>query len=230
MFSFLTSCISDQSALSASTEQPTLNGVCSSSFKNNLVQLINQRIREETKPKGSGLSEQMKKDIYRMGYYVGERQASVSGSLEQSIERWNKLINDDPSNYRWVEENIEEISTFLHQGIFSDISTAQSMTGQWCFKQEKIKMIGFGEQRTVALAVLPQQRVKVVASSNINSIVAGPDLILGNEEVSQFSVNLTLHFQPLQQASGTRLNASFNSMDDAFSNRWFMQFTPSIYQ
>ncbi len=219
----------DHCFLSDSIGLSALNGHCSTTFQNNLINIINNRI-STAKPKGTGMSRDMKVDLDRgIKFFVGNELVDYNcNTKEKTLERWNSLVSDD--RYRWVKDNIEALSTFLHQGFLMDIYTAQNMTGGWLFHGKNIKALGLSNDFCVLYKICPEQVIRIIITANVTNIFTNNDFFtLEDSTCTNFSVKLTLRFKVIDTKSGASLQACFTP-NDSFKNLWYVKTLPTIIE
>ncbi|WP_330926633.1 hypothetical protein [Candidatus Sororendozoicomonas aggregata] len=205
-----------------------LNGGCSSAFQHNLIQIINGHITKKAKPKGSGMDRDMRVDLNgSIKYFVGSELVGHNCETRQeSLEHWNKLVSDD--HFRWVKDNIEALSTFLHQGFIFDIFTAQSMTGRWFFYGNNITSLGLISENFILFKLSPEQIIRIIITSDVGNIYVGDNLLLPEDSSHiNFSVKLTLRFKTIETPSGAILQACFDP-GDSYENFWYVKAFPTL--
>ncbi|WP_330927229.1 hypothetical protein [Candidatus Sororendozoicomonas aggregata] len=212
-----------------STGLSAVNGECSTAFRHHLIQIINEKIKT-AEPKGSGMSLNMRANIKsNIKYFIGSKQVYFDCSDDKQLdERFNRLVGNH--QYQWVEENIEDLSTFLHGGFVNSIFSAQNRTGEWLFNGNNIIGIGLTDDYFMSFMICPEQVIRVIIRSNVTNVsVDNGQFWTENSSMINFSIKLTLRFRVIDTVSGPRLQACFDP-DDCFGNLWFVEALPTLVE
>ncbi len=144
----------------ASGHNVEISGDFSEEMAQRIVNEINNYIREEKETKSvrttcmstitwllsgntkKNLEDRMNYDMFadlaRSNYFIGETKISVAGDENASFELFKKEIEKD--EFKWVEQNIESISKFFHQGLVQIVlgqllKVREDMTANQLFKE-----------------------------------------------------------------------------------------------
>lgn len=172
----------------------TITALLNSDFNKNFLTTINQNITTNTSVSTRNvMCQAMEKDLPRMEYYIEGKYVSAPGNIEKSLANFHRIIHDDAS-LLWLQQYIDSVSAFLHQGIFVDICESipwwqDNLGARW-----DIQMISLNQLRSKnAFHINRHGVIKVIAQSSVsNLILKSGEIILTDSKESHLQMQVTL--------------------------------------
>ncbi|MET4692566.1 hypothetical protein [Endozoicomonas lisbonensis] len=158
------------------------------------------------------LNTDMKLDLPRLRYYVGEKEITDFGNAKQTLLNFSNALKDP--RYRWVIQYLEELSSILHQGVVQMIYEAkkQCRNASWHHKFDfRIELLTHHRtDRGMSFCIMPENKVLICIACDISNILMSDhSLVPTNPSLSRFETALVVTFypEPAYNAYGARLRA-----------------------
>lgn len=162
------------------------------------------------------LNTDMKLDLPRLRYYVGEKEITDFGNSKQTLLNFCNALKNPC--YRWVIQYLEELSSILHQGVVQMIYEAKKQCRNTSWHHEfdfKIELLTHHRtDRGMSFCIMPEKKVLISIACNISNILMSDySLVPTNPSLSRFETAIVVTFspKPTYDDYGSKLRALMSS-------------------